>query len=187
MNALRAVSALPSVPFLPKRTSDMPTMTITEAETILDIVSEALQETSHRHHHPVSALKGHDIHAICTALKLRVANEFLMLSGTSDGDERFAQGLTLYDGIPWSIIGTFVPDEQLHSIIPELAFDPADPVTMTLRQPLASNETASSFGGFCRAVGAKDPHYWERVYARIGLEYTTTAPRGNNPVRPSPG
>ena len=57
----------------------MATMTMVEAESIINIVSEALLDTSHRRHH-VSALKGHDIYSILTAAKLCIAKEFMVLS-----------------------------------------------------------------------------------------------------------
>ena len=66
----------------------MATMTMAEAESILDIVSVALRDISHRHH-PVSALRGHDIYQICTALKLRIANELLLLAGRNDFEKQF--------------------------------------------------------------------------------------------------
>ena len=56
----------------------MATMTVSEAYYIFQIVCAELQNESHRHH-PVSALKGYDILQICTALKLIIANEALVL------------------------------------------------------------------------------------------------------------
>jgi len=160
----------------------MATMTISEAEKIIDTVSVALEDTSHLHH-PVSALKGYDIYQICIALKLRIANEFLSLVGRGDFEERFADGLKLYDSIPWQIMMHFVPDDQVDSMRAEGVFNPIDRSTMTFKDKrLASDETGSSFGDYCKSIGSKDPIYWQKIYARIGLEYTSKSPKGNHPV-----
>ena len=64
----------------------MATMTIAEAGRVYDIVSEALQDTSYPRH-AVSTLKGYDIIQIDIALKLTLANEFLLLSKTRGREE----------------------------------------------------------------------------------------------------
>ena len=158
-------------------------MTISEAKHILDIASAALQDTSHRHH-PISSLQGYDIFEICIALKLRIANEFLMLANRDNFEEQFAERLKLYGGIPWLIMMSFVPDEQADSVSAKGVFNPIDPASMTFKdKQLASLETESSFGDYCRFVGAKDTDYWRKIYDRIGLEYTASSPKGNVPVR----
>ena len=43
-------------------------------------------------------------------------------------------------------------------------------------------ETAESFAEYCKAVGVKDPLYWQKIYMRIGLDYTPESPQGNAPV-----
>lgn len=159
----------------------MATMTMAEAESILDIVSVALQDTSHRHY-SVSALKGYDIYQIRTALKLRIANELLHLAHRDDFDEQFADGLKIYSGIPWSIM-RFVPGDQVDSLMAEGVFNPLDhPSTMTWER-FDSVETETSFGDYCRSLGTDDPIYWQKVYTRIGLEYTSTSPKGNTAWR----
>jgi hypothetical protein len=159
------------------------TMTMQEAERILDIVSAALQDKSHeRGLHPVSALQGYDIFDIITASKLRIANEFLLLSGRSDFDAQFSDGLKLYDQLPWLIMGSFVADDQVGQIGAKLAMSMVDPATMQLDKRFASVETGSSFGEFCKSLGATEPNYWQRVYERIGIEHTSESPRGNLPV-----
>ena len=109
-------------------------MTIAEAENILDIVSTALRDISHRHH-PVSALRGYDFFQICTALKLRVANELLHLARRADFAVQFANGLKLYDGIPWQLM-MFVADDQVDNIDATGAFNQVDPSSMTFRVAL---------------------------------------------------
>lgn len=147
----------------------MVAMTISEADEILDIVSAALQDTSHRLH-PVSALKGYDLHDICVALKLRIANERLQLAHSPDFEERFAERLELYGGIPWDIMMIFVPDDQVDNIGPRGIFHPIDPETMTFKDArLAAVETESSFGDYCKSLPPDDPLYWKKVFARIGL------------------
>lgn len=161
------------------------TMTVSEAEKIIDIVSEALALTGHRHR-PVSALKGYDIYQICKALQLRIANEYLLLANRDDFEGQFAIGVNLYGGIPWQIIRQFVPDEQVDSIGAKMVFNPIDPVTMRfVDQRLSKEETMSSFADFCKSVGSGEPDYWKQIYARLGLEYTSDSPRGNVPQRTS--
>ena len=156
----------------------MATMTILEAEEIIEIVTAALLGEGGRRGRPVSALKGNDICEICTALKLRVANEFLQLAERSNFEEQFEAGLKLYDGVPWSIILSFVPDDQVDNILARGVFDPIDSSTMAFKdRRLASEETISSFGEFCKSVGCNDPNYWMKIFARIGLEYTASSPR----------
>jgi hypothetical protein len=156
-------------------------MTISEADHILDIVSVALQDTSDLHH-PISSLQGYDIFQICIALKLRIANEFLILADKDTFEEQFAEGLKLYGGIPWKIMMRLVPDKQANSISAKGVFNPIDPASMSFQdKQLASVETESSFGDYCRFVGAKDTDYWRKIYDRIGLEYTAISPRGNVP------
>lgn len=129
-------------------------------------------------------LRGYDIYQIITALKLRIANEFLLLSHRTDFDDQFAEGLKLYGSVPWQIMRSFVPDDQVDSIGANPVFNPIDRSTMQWKdQRLASDETAPSFGDYCRSVGPEDPAYWQKIYARLGLEYTTTSPRGNDPVK----
>lgn len=160
------------------------TMTVDEAERILDIVSAALQDQSDpAGQHPVSALQGYDLFDIMTALKLRIANELLLLSRRPDFDTQFAQGLRLYDGIPWQIMSTFVADEQLGQRGAKLVMSAIDPATMQLDQRFAGVETCSSFGDFCRALGAAQSNYWRLVYERIDIDYTPNSPRDNAPVR----
>jgi len=160
------------------------TMTFGEAERILDIVSVALQDTRHGAQHPVSSLHGYDIFDICIALKLRIANEFLLLSGRPDFEAQFEEGLSLYDGVPWQIMGTFVVDEEIGQISPKLAMGAIDPATMTIDKRFAEHETGRSLGDFCKTLGPADPNYWRHVYERIGIEYTSDSPSGNRPVRP---
>lgn len=172
----------------------MATMTISEAENILDIVSAALQASGP--YHPVSSLQGYDVFQIDMALKLRIANEFLLLAGTGDFENEFGEMLDSYSGIPLHIVTLFVADAELKKL-KELPTDspeyrrqkiliwpsPLDSSTKNFKdERLASLETPSSFGDYCKHVGAKDLIYWQRIYTRIGLEYTDTAPRGNAPV-----
>lgn len=145
-------------------------MTITEADEILNVVSSALQDTSHRHH-PVSALQGYDLQDICIALKLRIANERLQLAHMPDFEMQFAEGLKLYDSIPWQIMMSFVPDDQVDDISALGVFNPIDPCTMAFKNArLAGMETGASFGEYCKSLAPEDPHYWEKVFARIGRD-----------------
>jgi hypothetical protein len=160
------------------------TMTVSEAYyVVFDLVGPALQDESHLHH-PVSALRGYDLVQICTAFNLLVANEFLLYADREVfdekvGEEKFAKGVELYASIPLTVVGNFVADDQADvALLPERAFELDDPRFL-------SQETASSFAEYCRSVGADDPFYWQKIYARLGLEYTSTSPRGNECVDPS--
>jgi hypothetical protein len=158
-------------------------MTILEAERILDAVSEALQDDSHPHgHHPISALKGYGMFDILIALKLRIANEFLQLAHRVDFERQFAEGLTLYDKIPWQIMGSFVADDQVGQVGARFVLSAIDPATMKPDARFAAVETGSSFGEYCRSVGTEDPNYWKLIYSRIGVDYTSESPRGNSPA-----
>ena len=79
-------------------------------------------------------------------------------------------------------MGSFVVDGQVGQIGAKLAMNMVDPATMQLDKRLASDETGSSFGDFCKSLGATEPNYWQHVYDRIGIEYTSDSPRGNRPV-----
>jgi hypothetical protein len=160
-------------------------MTINEAEHILDIVSAALQDESHPYGHPVSALQGYDLFDIITALKLRIANEYLLFYGQPDFEELFSEGIRLYDSVPWSIMGTFVADDDVGKIGAKRPMCMVDRETMALDKRFASMESGSQFGNFCKSLSATDPDYWRHVYEHIGIGYTPYSPHGNEPVKVS--
>ena len=142
-----------------------------------------LRDESHRNR-LVSALRGYDIVQICTAFKLLVANEFVLYANREVfeekvGEEKFMKGLAWYESGPLNVVGpNFVADDQADvALLPESAFEFDDPRFL-------SQETASSFAKYCRSVGADDPHYWQKIYTRLGLEYTSTSPPGNLAVPP---
>ena len=154
----------------------MATMTIAESERVFNIVLAAFGDTSHRHT-PVSALKGYDIYQICTALKLKIANCFLLYAGRDDFEEKFAKLVNFCEGGPGLIMMCVVPDDQADVIVAKHVFDFEDPQYL-------SQETIGSFGGYCRTVGSEDPMYWQKIYTRLGLEYTSTSPKRNDLVFP---
>ncbi|MCC7147327.1 MAG: hypothetical protein IT443_12845 [Phycisphaeraceae bacterium] len=151
----------------------MATMTITEAKHIIDVVATALIGTGHRYH-PVSALKGYDILQISNALKLRIAGEFLYLTGRDDFHEQFKYCVQLCGTCFYCVTSTFVPDNQVDEILADRVLD------MFHNEKVGELETEESFGNYCAFVGANDPAYWRKIYARIGLEYTSTSPKGND-------
>ena len=162
-------------------------MSLPLAEYILDAVSAALQDTSHRRH-PQSALRGFDIVQICTACKLRVANEFLISRAVAqirpDAEKRFLDGIRLYDSLPWQISMTFVADDEIDSISAKSAFEIIDPSSTKIRDEFAREETADSLAIFCKSV-ENDPLYWQKIYTRLGLEYNSSSPNGSVPVEPT--
>lgn len=159
-------------------TSDLHrTMTFPQAQHVYDIVAESLLNANARGRIPVSALQGYDIFEICRAHKLQIANEFLLLVGRDDFEQRFAEGVELYDRIPLHLTMVVVPDNELDATVPRHVFDFQD-------RRFLSEETPSSFAAFCRTLGAQNPIYWQQVYTRLNLEYTSTSPRGNLPIEP---
>jgi len=171
-------------------------MTISEAEHILDIVSMALQSDCRPYYHPISSLQGYGVFQIDLALKLRIANEFLILSQKDDFEKQFAGSLRAYDGIPLDIIMLFVPDEEneklkraeinseeFWNIKMAIMPQPLDSETQTFKdRRFALLETPSSFGDYCKSLGANDPIYWQKIYTRLDLDYTSASPKGNKPV-----
>lgn len=158
----------------------MATMTMLEAEHILDIIIKEVQDTSHRHH-PVSALEGYDICQIGSAAKLRIANEFLHCALNSNPEECFADRVKVWGCATGVVMLTFVPDDQVDKIGADPVFG-LDPDYTYKDKRFGSLETESSFANYCRFVGAGDMLYWQKIYTRIGLEYTAESPRGNQPV-----
>jgi hypothetical protein len=157
------------------------------AEPILDIVSVALQRDE-LPFIPRSALRGHDVYEIDTALKLRIANEFLWLAHKGREAEIEARA-EQWGAIPYHVAMQVVDDEKL---IPfrRLEKDSREylqllvevsPVT-TADERINSLEMLSSFAKFCRHVGALDPLYWQRIYTRLDLPYGKGCPSGNDPV-----
>lgn len=170
-------------------------MTVSQAEEIVDIVSKALQAESPHRLHPISLLKGYDVFQIDAALKLSIANQFLYASGDPASENKFAKFVDACSAIPLAIPSSFVPDEILEKLdtLPvgsreyrcqmiELWPSPLDESMHFKDERLASVETPSSFADYCKQLGTEDPLYWQKVYTRIGLEYTTKSPRGSAPV-----
>jgi hypothetical protein len=154
----------------------MATMTISEAYYVCDIICAELRDESRRHH-PFSALKGYDVFQICNAYMLVVANEFLLLTGRNDFEKKFGEGVKLYESIISGIPLNFVADEQVDMLGADSAFLWDDP-------RFRSQETPSSFAEYCKHLGADDPLYWQKAYARLELEYTSASPRGNDTQSP---
>jgi hypothetical protein len=172
------------------------TMTLKEAGNIIDIVQSAMEgkEVYDLQFHPACRLKGYDMIHIDTALKLRLATEFLILSGMDRSEREFAEGIKLYSSIPWTILTNFVDDDKFEQLIAldpgsasyrryliEIMPEPIDSDGKFKDNRLRNLETMESFGGFCKNIGVGDPNYWEKIYHRIGLEYTSESPRGNCP------
>lgn len=181
------------------------TMTLTEADAIRDIVCSALlrEDRPYPGHmfHSLSALEGHSVYEIDTAIKLIVANEFLSIAQEPDSSEQLSVRTKELGGIPLHVVTTFVPDEDFNrlediepgsnefrelqcAIMPDV-FESLDPPIFKDKR-FASLEGLESFGEYCMSVGADDPLYWQKVYTRIGLEYTSESPRVSDPVYPTP-
>lgn len=171
-------------------------MTIQESEHILEVVLSALQDDDSPRFHPISSLRGYDVFRIDKAIKLQIANDFLILSYKDDFEEQFASQVQLYSSLPLHIVTGFVADTELAKLqtlepdslefkqfVMEISPRPLDPSTGTFKdERLASLETPSSFGDYCRSVGVNDPIFWQKIYTRIDLDYNSSSPKGNKPV-----
>lgn len=170
-------------------------MTLAHAEHILDIVGDALQQDEGLPYHPVSSLQGYDVFKIDTAFKLRVANDFLLFAAMGDprGEFELEQRVNSWGSIPMLILSLFVQDAELDELrrLPTDSSEYIHRLMSIAPSPLhekgfkdprfASLETLSSFGTFCKRVGAMDPIYWQRIFTRLELTYSDNAPRGNDP------
>ena len=138
-------------------------MTISEAEHILEILWSALESND------CGRLKAYDLLQIDTALKLRIAKEYLFLRRKDEFEEQFESGLKLYGGMPFKLGLQFSE------------FNPIDSSTMKFRdERVAALETASSFGGYCKSIRPEDPDYWRKIYTRIGLDYDINMTSSSN-------
>ncbi len=156
-------------------------MTYQESDKLIELVSLALQHKHPSGFVPVSLLCGYDIIDVINALKLQTANAYLCLHNHPNFEKIFNDTVQSYDATPWNVMNAFVADKDINSNNPPLALMATDPLTMKMDDRLASMETISSFGDFCKAVGHSHPHYWANVYKRIGLEYNFLSPSGNSP------
>jgi len=169
------------------------TLTPSTAEPILDIVADALQQDDGLPFHPLSCLKGYDVFQIDIALKLRIANDLLLL--TLMGREAELEGrVKEWASIPQFIVTLFVPDAERNKlralskgspeytklwlkmmpsyILPDFSIDPK----------FGRLELLSSFADYCRKIGATDPLYWQKIYTRLELPYGHDCPSGNDPI-----
>lgn len=169
-------------------------LTPEHGERILDIVSEALQREDYPYH-PRSSLKGYDAFQVDAALKLRIANDYLLLSLVGREAELVARA-EQWGSIPHHVLTQFVDDAELNKLntlsedsseygqlLVSLIPDAVDENGFTDPR-FASLELLDSFAKYCMYVGAKDPLYWQKVYTRIDLPYGKGCPRGNEPLRP---
>ena len=193
----------------------MATMTISEAEHIIDVFATALQKERppkneenfywkrYRHHLPLSILQGYDVFQFDIALKLRIANMFLFFEGKNDFEEQFAKEIRICT-LPSASLIMFIPDDLLAKFKylaelsktlsressefrkyerPILEEDRAHTEWFISNEKFRSLETSESFGAYCRRIGANDPIYWQKIYTRLSLEYTSSSPKGNKSVR----
>lgn len=167
----------------PNKNAGTRTMTISDAEHIMDIVRKALAQESRHGLHPLSSLEGYDVFQIDMASKLLIANDFLILSEAPNFEEKFSKSIEFYRIIRLIISDQFVPDKELEYLArfaSSTSFEYKGLKTTVSPSPLdksamiclGSLETASSFGDYCKHVGSEDQFYWQKIYTRIDLEYT---------------
>jgi len=184
----------------------MATMTVPEAEHVIDLVVTALDRRNDKagkwwnSYRSCSAFQGYDFYQIDIALKLRIANGFLFLSRQPNFEEQFAKEVQFCE-IPILPLSLFVPEELMTKISQwdkdsktlskesleylDREGDLMDEVSVHERWFLEDNkflatETSESFAAYCKCIGTNDPIYWQKIYTRLGLEYTSTSPRGNS-------
>jgi hypothetical protein len=154
----------------------MATMTIPEAYyAIYNVLGPALVADTNGHRYkPLSALKGYKPSDFAIASNLAIANETLYFSTDV---EQLQRSLDHYNRMPLMTLSiTFKPDDKLDDRLFRFEFD--DPRFLSM-------ETAPSFAEFCKSLGLNDSLYWQKVYTRLGLEYTATSPQGNQVQEPS--
>jgi hypothetical protein len=169
------------------------TMTISEAQQIVGIMTAALQDTNNypprvyrdtysseveyqracaaRQRTLEACFQGYDVHQILTAVNLQIAVEFRYFWMTDAGEcidaarqKKFEEGVNLYGGAVAAVVFNF--------------FD--------LLEDLPDGDTPSSFRDYCKYIGSKDPLYWQKIYTRLGMPYTRGCPQGNIPLAPFP-
>jgi len=180
---------------IPRR--DANTMSINEAENIIDIVADLLEGNKYHYFFPVSSLKGHSIYDIDTALKLAVAKDFIRVCHGLINIEEFEKNVKyLFGPATINVYSRLVSDDKFDELSKlkigteeyrnkQHEIDPVrDIYNENGFKDLKYNslETIKSFSDFCKDIGGDDPLYWQKVYTRIGLEYTKDSPRENNCV-----
>ncbi len=173
-------------------TKEPPTLTPETAETILDIMGEALQQDDGLPYHPRSSLKGYDVFQVDTALKLRTANDLLLLT-TMGREAELDDRVKQVESVALHVYTLFVDDAERNKLltVPRGSREytslnmKMSPAPSAIKDPkLGKLELLSSFAKYCRHVGAKDPLYWQKIYTRLDLPYSKACPRGNDPVWP---
>jgi hypothetical protein len=186
----------------------MATMSIIESEHIIDLVVVAFDrhnDSIDRWWHaykPLSVFQGYDVFQIDIALKLRVSNMFLYFSARNDFEEQFEKEIT-WSQFPFFGLHLFIPDDLMVKIKQwdkdsktlsrdsDEYFDQNGALMEEVHtfeksyiedKKYLSLETSESFGNYCKSLGANDPLYWQKIYTRLGLEYTPTSPKGNAPA-----
>ena len=169
-------------------------MTMEEAENIIGIVSLALIDKSWPH--PKSLLQGYSVYEIDTAVKLRIANEFLISMHSEELLADFDKAVIYtYGRIPLMVYSNFVSDEVLKELKQKFVPNSREyriQSSMIRPNPFDENgikdkkfgslESIESFASYCKLIGGDDPLYWQKIYTRISLKYTSTSPEGNYPV-----
>lgn len=184
----------------------MATMTVPEAEHVIDLVVSALDRRNDKiddwwkSYKSRSVFQGYDFYQIDIALKLRIANAFLFLSRRPNFEEQFAKEVQ-FCTIPILPLSLFIPDEVMAKIskwVKASEMLPKDSIEYIETkheimsevfvhekwfledEKFLATETSESFADYCKNIGADDLIYWQKIYTRLGLEYTSTSPRGNS-------
>jgi len=163
----------------------METMAFEECQAVVAMVIRVLSAERASLHIPVSALEGYDLLHVDLALKLDLANAYLLTLPRSDSEEMFDGYVKDSSGCVGSLGLQVSRDDEVDRLDAQPIFAMIDPGTMKCKEEWASRETTECFADFCRSLGGNDPLYWQKVYTRLGLEYASESPRGNLPIWPA--
>jgi len=176
---------------------DVNTMTIKKANFILDVICDENLDKTSREDHQIFAIGGYNEFQVNIALKLNIANEFLLLSQIFEKDDElekaFSNALSNYEHLYLDILedfGTIYEIDDLYETDPDSIEFKQILTNIRHRQTGLVNkdgvlfdkdsiESLTSFGNYCKLLGVKDPDYWQKIYNRLGLDYTTSCPNGN--------
>jgi len=179
--------------------SDSNTLTIRKAKFIFDVICDENLDKSSRKDHQIFAIGGYNEFQVSMALKLNIANEFLLLSQIFEKDDTlekaFSNALSNYEHLYLDTLedfATIYEIDNLYKTNTESIEFKKILATIRRRQTGAWTkngaflnddfiESLTSFGNYCKSLGVKDPDYWQRIYNRLGLDYTTSCPNGNKP------
>ncbi len=179
--------------------SNCNTITIKNSYEIIDVIGEPEFDNSARKNHHVFANIGYSEFVVSQAIKLGLANEFLLISSRinekSKAEKLFSGSFRHHESDYLFNLEDFMSYDEMDHLF-DLKFESSEfrQALNKIRCELAEFkekddsffneiffESITSFGYYCISIGVSDPNYWENIYDRIGLNYTSNCPNGNEP------